>query len=104
EKYPKKELQPDFYIEKYNKENQENEVWKDKWYFISQRIIEAENINIEDAELEKLVEADVERTGIDKERLLQYYKSSQSLKDKLLTNKLMTFLISNNNIIEQIKE
>jgi trigger factor len=104
EKYPKKELPTDFDIEKYKKENHENAVWQVKWYFISQRIIEAENINIEDAELEKLVEADVERTGIDKERLLQYYKNSQSLKDKLLTNKLMTFLIMNNNIIEKIKE
>lgn len=104
EKYPKKELPPDFDAEKYKKENHENAVSQVKWFFISQRLIEAENIQIEDAEIEKLVGADVDKTGIDKERLLQYYKNSPALKDKLLTNKLMTFLVTNNNIIEKIKE
>ncbi len=104
ERNPKKELPPDFDVEKYKKENHENAVWQARWFFISQRIRETENIQIDDAEIEKLVEADVDKTGIDKERLMQYYKNSPALKDKLLTNKLMSFLITNNNIIEKIKE
>lgn len=104
EQSPKKELPPDFDVEKYKKANQTNALWQVKWYFISQRLIETEKIQIEDAEIEKLVEADVDKTGIDKERLLQYYKNSPALNDKLLTNKLMKFLVMNNNIIEKIKE
>jgi len=102
--YPNKKLPKDFDIQKYKEENLQNAIWQVKWFFISQRIIEQENIKIDDEDIEKLVDADVAKTGIEREKLMQYYKNSEALKDKLLSNKLMNFLLENNTIIEKISE
>ena len=46
-------------------------------------------------------EKESKRLGIDKEKLLNYIKSSEDIKNNLLSKKFEEFIIENNNIIEK---
>lgn len=104
QRYPNKTLPSDFDIKKFKEGSRADAIWQAKWYLLSDRIIKAENIKIDDAELEKLAEENSLKTGIEKDRLLDYYKRTESVKDRMVMDKLKEFLKSNNQITEIIEE
>ncbi len=77
--------------------NAENEV---KWYLLKSEISKKEDIKISDDDLKELAEKDAEKTGIDIDKLMNYYKSS-NYNEKLLDKKLFDFL-KENNIIKKV--
>jgi len=79
--------------ERYNKTAQ-NDV---KWFLLKSEIQKKENISVTDDELTELAEKEAEKTGISKEKLLGFYRSSGQ-SDKLLDKKLFDFLKEKNNI------
>jgi trigger factor len=104
QRYPNKTFPSDFNVEKFKESNRADAIWQAKWYLVSDRIIKSENIDIDDAELEKLANENAKKTGIDKEKLLDYYKRTESVKDRMVMDKLKEFLKSNNQITEKIEE
>jgi trigger factor len=97
---PKKELPHDFDLEKFFGENRAYAIYQSKWALIREEIIKAEHLEVSDAELEALAALEAEKIKIDKERLLQYYKSSDQVKDRMLSDKLMRLLVDSTKIVE----
>jgi trigger factor len=102
--YPTKKLPDDFNETEYRSQYRPNAILQAKWYFIRDKIAERENIAVDEKELEQRAEKDAPNMGIEKERLLQYYKNSDSLQSRIVTEKLMKFLRDNAVITEKIAD
>lgn len=98
--YPNKQLPADFDVEKFYEENRAYAVFQAKWALLREEIVKAENLAVDDAALVELAEREAPKIGIDKERLITYYKSSEQIKDRLVGDKLMDLLISSTTIKE----
>jgi len=99
-----KKLPKQFDEKKFRDESRAYATWQSKWMLLKEKIAEVENIKVADEELEKLAEGESGRIGVDKERLLEYYKMSASGTERLLTDKLMAFLKSHAKITEKPME
>ena len=86
---------------KFRENNREYAVWQGKWILLKERIAAAENITVHEGELEALAAEEAAKTGIAKERLLQYYKESAGTEDRIRTDKLMAFLRSSAKVTEK---
>ena len=93
-------LRPQFDSEKFYQENRAYAVYQAKWALIREEIIQAENISAGDQDLLELAERESAKIGIDKERLITYYKSSDQIKDRLVSDKLIAFLLEKSKIKE----
>jgi trigger factor len=98
--YSNKRLPDDFDHEKFFQENRAYAIYQAKWALLREEIIRAENLTVDDKELAKLAEQESSKIGIDKERLLDYYKNSDQVKDRLIGDKLISFLMSHATIKE----
>ncbi len=98
--YPNKQLPNDFDTEKFYQENRAYAIYQSKWALLREEVIGAENITVDEAELTKLAEEESTKIGIDKERLISYYRNSDQIKDRLVGDKLIAFLINHAKIKE----
>jgi trigger factor len=98
--YPNKTLPEDFDTDKFFKENRAYAIYQSKWALLREEILKAEQLTIEESALVALAETEAPKIGIDKERLIAYYKSSDQVRDRLLGDKLMDLLISSSKIKE----
>ncbi len=101
---PGRKLPADFNEESFREQNRAYAVFQAKWYLIRERIIEQEHLSVADAEIEQLAETEASKVGIEKERLLKYYQTSSSARDRLLSDKLMSFLKANQKITDRITD
>ena len=99
-----RKLPKDFDESKFREENRASAEWQAKWLLLSGRIAEEEKIRVTEAEIESMAEREAGKIGIEKDRLLQYYRKSSSAENRLLTDKLMSFLRSNAKITEKVIE
>lgn len=91
---PNRQLASDFDIEKFSQENRAYAIYQAKWALLREEIIKAEQIVVEESDLTAIAEREAGKLGIDKERLINYYKSSDQVRDRILGDKLMELLIS----------
>jgi trigger factor len=98
--YPNKQLPHDFEVEKFFQENRAYAIFQAKWALLREEIVKAENLSVDESALIALAEREAPKIGIDKERLIAYYKSSEQVKDRLVGDKLMELLISKSKIKE----
>lgn len=63
-----------------------------RWALIRDRIVEAEGLKPEESDYEGLADMEAQRTGIEYERLLQYFKSSPPVADRILAEKAMQLI------------
>ncbi len=94
-------LPRDFDERKFRDENRALAVWQSKWMLLKERIAEAEHLTVTDEEIEKLAADEAAKSGLAKERVLQYYKSSGSVRERLLADKIMALLKSSAKINER---
>ena len=73
--------------------------WNAKWQIVLENIARIEELKVEDADLEEMAKAESERTGLDVEKLIKYFKDSNKT-ETLIEEKVVKFLKDNNNIIE----
>jgi trigger factor len=99
-----KKLPKQFDEKKFREESRDYATWQAKWLLLKERIAEVENIKVTEEELEKLAEAESARIGVDKERLLEYYRVSSTGTERLMTEKLMAFLKSHAKVTEKVLE
>jgi len=93
QQYPKKQLPADFDIEKFAQENRAYAIFQSKWALVREEIIKKEGLAAVDADFLTLAEREAPKIGIDKERLINYYKSSEQIKDRIVGDKLINFLL-----------
>ncbi|MGD0337471.1 MAG: trigger factor [Bacteroidota bacterium] len=92
---PGKKLPADFNEEEFRKHNREYAVWHARWQILRERIIEQEQLTVADSDYEEIAETEAKKIGIEKERLITYYKESKSGIDRILSKKLNELLLSN---------
>ena len=91
--HPKKQLPSDFDTEKFYAENTPYGTFQAKWALLRDELMKAEGITVEDADLETLAEREALAVGIDKERLIAFYKSSDQVQDRIMGDKLIARLL-----------
>jgi trigger factor len=99
-----RKLAKGFDEQKFREENRSSATWQAQWLLLSGRIAEEEKITVSDAEIEAMAEREAVKIGLDKERLLQFYKKSSTAENRILADKLMAFLRSNAKITEKVIE
>lgn len=98
-----RKLPANFNMQKFRDESRPTAIWQSKWMLLKEAIIEKESIGVTDAEIDQLAAEEATRTGIEKERILQYYKNSGAANEKLLSEKVVSFLRSQAKI-KEVKE
>jgi trigger factor len=86
---------------KFREESRAYATWQAKWMLLKEEIAAAESLSVTDAEIDALAEAEAKSTGIAKERLLTFYKSSGATTERLLSDKVMALLRSAATITEK---
>lgn len=104
QQHPSKKLPENFKDEEFRKENRAYAIYQAKWLLLKEKIIETENIAITEGDLEQLAEEESKKVGIEKARLLNYYKTSKTANSRLLSEKLMKFLKDHAVIKDKIVE
>jgi trigger factor len=99
-----KKLPENFNEEEFRKENRAYAIYQAKWLLLKEKIAKTENIAITDGDLEQLAEEESKKVGIDKTRLLNYYKTSKAANSRLQSEKLMNFLKDHAVIKEKVVE
>ena len=72
--------------------NEEIAKARGKWVLLRDKLIEAENLEVTDEDLDKLAEEESAKYGLPKDNLLKYYHKHDSIKNRLLSDKLGTRL------------
>jgi trigger factor len=73
--------------------------WNAKWQIILENIAEAENITVQDSELEEIAKLEGEKNGIPVAKLVKYYKDTNRL-EMLIEEKVINFIRENAKIKE----
>jgi trigger factor len=97
---PKRELPKDFDMKEYRKTRRVDAILQVKWFLIRDKIIEAEKIEVSDADLEPIIEADSKKYNIPTDKIRKIYENNTDVKYRILDDKLMDFLIANTKIKE----
>ena len=97
-----RKLPKNFDEKKFREDSKEYATWQAKWMLLKERIVEVENLTVADEEIEQLAQKEAVHIGIDAARLLEYYKSSSSAADRLLTDKVVALLKSQAKIKEKV--
>jgi trigger factor len=92
QQYPNKTLPQSFDEAKYREENRSYAEFQARWFLIRERIIENEKLTADENDMKQLAEKEAVKVGIDKDRLFEFYKSSGSIQERILTDKLMALL------------
>lgn len=100
-RYPNKQLPPDFNDTTFRETNREYAYLQAKWFLIREEIIQAEGLKVEEADLEAIAEREAPKIGIEKDRLLAFYRTSDSVRDKILTDRLLAFLKEHSVVTEK---
>jgi len=92
--YPKKELPDDFNYEAFWHENEAYAQAQAKWALLREELIAQEKIAVTDDDIIALADREAPKINIDKERLLEYYKTSEQVRDRLVSEKLLDALMA----------
>jgi trigger factor len=77
---------------KFRTENTAYATWQAKWFLLREAIARQEGITVTDDDISALAQQEAGRIGIEAARLLEYYRKSGSVTERLLGEKVMTFL------------
>ncbi|HEY6952857.1 MAG TPA: trigger factor [Bacteroidota bacterium] len=98
--YPDKKLPANFDVKKFYDQNRSYAEAQSKWALLREEIIKKENIAAEESDLVNLADQEAGKIGIDKERLVAYYKTSDQIKDRIIGTKLLDFLLQSAKVKE----
>ena len=98
---PNKTLPSSFDVIDYKQKNRSNAVLSLKSFVLRSKIIETEKMEVDDVDLSDYADKEAARLGMDKEKILNYLKTSDQIKDSILLKKFDTFMKENNKIIEK---
>jgi trigger factor len=87
---PNRQLPKNFNEKQYREASRETAQWQAKWLLIKEKMIETEKIEIPDSDIEKIAEEESKKLNIDKERLVNFYKTSDNALERLKYDRLMS--------------
>ena len=73
-----------------------------KWMLLRDKLIETENIEATEEDLDKLAEEESMKYGLPKENLLKYYNKYDSIKNRIINDKLGTLLRERVMVVEKV--
>ncbi len=97
---PKRQLPKEFDEAEYRKQKRVDAVLQVKWYLIRDKIIEAEKMEVSDADLDAVIETDAKKYNLPADKLKGIYEKNPDIKYRILDDKLMNFLVENSKITE----
>jgi trigger factor len=89
---PGKTLPKNFNEKQYRESYKNIAEWQGKWLLIKEAMSEKENITITDDDIASVAEKEAAKLGIDKERLISYYKSSEQATERIKYDRLIDIL------------
>jgi len=95
EQQPDKKFPADFNMEEYRASRTKEANFTAQWMYLRDNIIEKEGIKLEDSDVEEKAERDSAAMGIEKERLIEFYKNAPQYTQTMLVEKLVAFLVEN---------
>jgi FKBP-type peptidyl-prolyl cis-trans isomerase (trigger factor) len=98
--YPNKQLPASFDMKKFYEQNRSYAEAQSKWALLREEIIKKENLVAEESDLATLAEREAGKIGIDKERLVSYYRTSDQIKERIIGTKLLDFLLQSAKVKE----
>lgn len=69
-----------------------------KWNLLAAAIIQKERLEVDEAILERTADDESSKYRVDKKRLLDFYKNSNDVKNKLLFDEMFNFIINNSEV------
>lgn len=99
-----KQLPRGFDDQKYREAVRPSAIWQAKWMLIREQILTKEKIQISDADVATMAEEESKRLNIDKERLVNFYKTSEAATERILNDKLITMLKASSVIKEVVTD
>ncbi len=69
-----------------------------KWNLLAASIIQKENLKLDDAVLERTADDEATKYRLDRSKLLDFYKNSNDVKNKLLFNEMFNFIVDKSEI------
>jgi trigger factor len=96
-----RELPAEFDRDAFEAEYYTQAQWQAKWSVLREKLFEAEKIEIADSDIEAQAKRDAAMYGLGADQVLQYYKTSDQIRDKLMHDKLMEKLESYARITEK---
>ncbi len=100
---PKKELPKDFDLQRFVTEMRPTAERTAKWALLRDSLIEREQLTPDEADYEGLAELESQRTGIEFDMLMTYFKKSDKIRDRILAEKAMQ-LLEDYAIVEEIED
>ncbi|MFN3134821.1 MAG: hypothetical protein ACK44H_04540, partial [Candidatus Kryptonium sp.] len=100
-KYPDGKLPQNFDEQFFRQRRRADAFFNAKWYIIKNRIAQIEGIEVTDEDFEKLAEEDSAEIGIEKEKLISFYKRSEHIREKILNRKVLQFLKDKVKVVEK---
>lgn len=91
----KRQLPEGFDEEEFRKTKRVDAMLQVKWYLIRDKIIEAEKIEVVDADLEPIIEADAKKYNLPVDKIRGVYEKNTEVRYRVLDDKLMKFLEDN---------
>lgn len=104
--FPKHNLPKDFNEVEFKKEKRVDAILHSKWYLIREKLIEMENLKVEDDDYKKIAEENAVRYNIPVDKLIEAYKDNEEVKMKILNDKVMDLIVSKAKIeeVEEVKK
>lgn len=99
-----RQLPRNFDEQRFRKETRAYATFQAKWALIRERLLEAEQIDVNDEDLQQLAEKEAALHGIEKDRLLEYYKKTGSAHERVLSSKLLRRLKEYARVTERVVE
>ena len=92
EQQPNRALPKNFNEKQYRDMYHANALWEAKWLLVKEQLLKKENLQMTDGDIEKLAETESAKMGIDKERLVNFYKTSETISERVLYDKLLVLI------------
>ncbi len=100
---PKRQLPSGFDEEEFRRTKRAEAILQVKWYLIRDKIVEQEKMEVSDADLEPVIEADAKKYNLPVDKIKAVYENNADVKYRILDDKLMNFLIENAKVKEVLK-
>jgi FKBP-type peptidyl-prolyl cis-trans isomerase (trigger factor) len=93
EQYPKNQLPAEFDVDRIAHENGDYAAAQAKWALLREELIKAEGIEVADEDLQAVAERESKKINIAPDRLLEYYRTSDQVRERILGDKLIRRLM-----------
>lgn len=101
EQFPKNYNFKDFKEDEFRKEKRPEAIVQAKWFLMREKLVEIEKLEVSDDDYKKIAEENSEKYNIPVDKLIETYKKNEELKNQILSNKVMDFLIENAKVTEK---